>query len=606
MMNNKLKNNKGITLVALTITIIIIIIVTNVVIYNVKDNLGIEKLRSMENDIEQLSDKISTYYSQYGTIPCKIEYDNITNIEQAGLIGENDTGKFYIIDLSAIENLTLIYGKDYETAKNWTTKEDINDTFNDLYIINESSHNIFYVKGIEIGGQVFYTNYTSEDVDSKKIDLRYVENIKIPNGYTYIEGTKQTGIIIKKNDSGDKYTWVIEKEQWDKLPNEIQAENQEELIRSVNLYGGYYKNNSTNEIVYLSIEESWSEEYDKTAEYKDKNGDIAIIPQGFKVSKTIGKNTINQGLVIEDKNKNSYVWIKVPKSIYVDSRYTKDNDNMTVKSSDDYTGIYNILSTYASEYRDNGYKDEWYALDENNLITENTENLTDAQKKLSNGCGLTYDQYRDLRNQMLKSIYTNGGFWISQYEIGTDDIIKNNSTSSTPLSQMAKYPYNYITCIQAQELAQNMNYSDFKSSLLFGIQYDLACKFIKENTNKTKEELLEDSTTLGNYKNSTFIAKNGKYSSDEGVTYQPIPQNYEKGSNAVLLTTGASERNSILNIYDLAGNVAEMTLEQSSDSTNKVTIRGGDYADEKNGLAIRENVSNASAANNIGFRIGIY
>ena len=49
-----------------------------------------------------------------------------------------------------------------------------------------------------------------------------------------------------------------------------------------------------------------------------------------------------------------------------------------------------------------------------------------------------------------------------------------------------------------------------------------------------------------------------------------------------------------------------MTLEQSSDSTNKVTIRGGDYADEKNGLAIRENVSNASAANNIGFRIGIY
>ncbi len=605
-MNGKLKSNKGITLVALTITVIIILIVTNIIIYNVRDNLGVEKLRNMQNDIEQLSDKISTYYAQYGNIPSKIEYDNISKIQEAGLIGANDIGKFYIIDLSAIENLTLTYGKDYETAKNWITKEDINDTFNDLYIINESSHNIFYVKGVKLGKEVFYTNYTSEEVDNKQVQLKYVQNIKIPNGYIYVEGTKETGITIKNIETDDKYSWIVEKEQWNEVPEGIQVDNQEELIKSVNLYGGYYKNIANNSIMYLAIEESWSEEYDKTAQYKDKNGDVAIIPQGFKVSKTIGKDTIKKGLVIEDQNKNSYVWIQIPKNIYTDSKYTKDNNDMVVTSSEDYNGIYNVLSTYASEYKNHEYKDEWYALDGNNFVTENTENLTDEQKKLNNGCGLTYDEYRDLKKQMLKSIYTNGGFWISQYEIGADGIIKDNNTNNNPVSKKAMYPYNNITCSQAQTLAKNMNYSDFKSSLLFGIQYDLACKFIKENTTITNEQLLEDSTTLGNYKNSTFTAKDGKYSLDEGISYHEIPQNYQKDSTAVLLTTGASQRNSILNIYDLAGNVAEITLEQSSDSTNKMTIRGGDYADEKNGLAVRENISNANTINSVGFRISIY
>ena len=86
-MNNKLKNNKGITLAALTITVIILLIVTNIIIYNVKDNLGVERLRNMQNDIEQLSDKISTYYSTYGKIPA-ITCDGTNNV-----VSELSTGR---------------------------------------------------------------------------------------------------------------------------------------------------------------------------------------------------------------------------------------------------------------------------------------------------------------------------------------------------------------------------------------------------------------------------------------------------------------------------------------------------------------------------------
>ncbi|MBQ8043056.1 MAG: DUF4434 domain-containing protein, partial [Clostridia bacterium] len=47
--------------------------------------------------------------------------------------------------------------------------------------------------------------------------------------------------------------------------------------------------------------------------YKDKNGELAPIPSGFTVSSYA--NTINEGLVIKDKNQNEYVWIPVKDGI---------------------------------------------------------------------------------------------------------------------------------------------------------------------------------------------------------------------------------------------------------------------------------------------------
>lgn len=136
-------NQKGVSLVTLTITVIVILILTGIVLYNVKDNLGVQKLKSMQADIENLRDKIESYYIEYGNIPAKIEYTNITNIKDDGVISnEVDTGKFYIIDLSAIDNLTLTYGKDYDKIES----EQQVDNLEDIYIINEDSHNIFMLK----------------------------------------------------------------------------------------------------------------------------------------------------------------------------------------------------------------------------------------------------------------------------------------------------------------------------------------------------------------------------------------------------------------------------------------------------------------------------
>ena len=49
---------------------------------------------------------------------------------------------------------------DYETIK-----KDVDNcnNYTDVYIINENSHNIFYLKGIKIEDKIYYTDTTEKD-----------------------------------------------------------------------------------------------------------------------------------------------------------------------------------------------------------------------------------------------------------------------------------------------------------------------------------------------------------------------------------------------------------------------------------------------------------
>ena len=96
---------------------------------------------------------------------------------------------------------------------------------------------------------------------------------------------------------------------------------------------------------------------------------------------------LSTGLVIKDSNDNEYVWVEVPTTIYSDSKY---NTKGTPSSADDWEKIRDCLKAYTSDYSDSDFTD-------------------------TNTDGTTYsDDYKN----MLKSVYTNGGFWIGRYEAG--------------------------------------------------------------------------------------------------------------------------------------------------------------------------------------------
>lgn len=244
MMKNILKKQKGITLITLSITVLVLVILTEVLIYNIQDNLKIESLRNMQNDIANLRDKILTYYEKYNTIPIneKIEYTNIQPLQDSLILSQKaDTGKFYVIELKQLENLTLNYGRDYEKITTTSTAEEINK-LTDLYIINADSLNIFYVQGIKIDNTTYYTDYDATKVDQESVTLidtskfsfgpgkiatkneEYQNNGKaiIPEGFMIVPGKDDVskGLVISDNPQdteiegqtivakGNQFVWI--------------------------------------------------------------------------------------------------------------------------------------------------------------------------------------------------------------------------------------------------------------------------------------------------------------------------------------------------------------------------------------------------------------
>ncbi len=295
----------------------------------------------------------------------------------------------------------------------------------------------------------------------------------------------------------------------------------------------------------------------------------AAKPDGSTIDSTTNEKT---GIVMTDSNQSEWVWVEVPATVFTSATNSTDYDNIKAD-----------LISYASDYREGkkgqgcNWNDEWYAMDGETLVTASTEGLTEVQKLLNNGCGLTYNEYNTNYNKMLSSIYTNKGFYIGRYEagiVGSDEdtslarYSRTEITSSSPkaVSKKDMIPYNWIRCSDAQQLANGMSTGNKTSSLMFGIQWDLVCKFLEvkgnwDTTENTAQYYIkENSSSWGNYNSSTFTINSAKAKKYNDINNSCEDITGEK-SERMLLTTGASEYTNKMNIYDFAGNEYEWTLE---------------------------------------------
>ncbi len=336
---------------------------------------------------------------------------------------------------------------------------------------------------------------------------------------------------------------------------------------------------------------------------------------------------LNDGLVIRDSNGNEYVWIEVPKSLYADSSYntkTTTADQKPTKSTD-YDKIEYCLHKYTDYYRRNKY--------DGTTLTDYTDTYcSDATT------GLTSAQYTDLKQKMLKSVYENGGFWVGRYEAGiTTNRTARGDATVAPLSKAGEveapvYPYTYVTCSQAQTLANMKTTENYTSSLMFGVQWDLVLKHIETKigssnltTSNGKNILTQDSSSWGNYCNASFTINRGKYADSRthslSTTWTPYNQTTSNTfvnsssvkqtqslGNGILLTTGASDACKKMNIYDLAGNVWEWTLEYTATTNVPCALRGGYYGIR--GFECPDSYRNLDATtnshNSIGFRSSLF
>ena len=323
---------------------------------------------------------------------------------------------------------------------------------------------------------------------------------------------------------------------------------------------------------------------------------------------TIPENSIvlegdaNKGILIKDKNENEWVWVEVPKTTVFAGLTIDTTQELTEQN---YTDIKNKLIEYVGIYRKGSASqncnrtDEWY-----------------------DGCGMTSDEYTSAYQEMLKSVYTYGGFWIGRYEAGiegttteTTNARKSSSarisieTSPKAISQKDAIPYNYVYCSEAQALAKEMTPNNsYTSSLMFGIQWDLVCKYLEVKGKLAIADINSNSTSWGNYINVTRIISSdkAKQTTNSGKSWTAITGT--KPASNVLLTTGASEETNKMNIYDFAGNEWEWTLENSSDSSYPCTYRGGYYFDSGSILpaSYRNGSGTTYSDHSIGFHPTLY
>ena len=288
-------------------------------------------------------------------------------------------------------------------------------------------------------------------------------------------------------------------------------------------------------------------------EYTDSENTTVTIPKGFKVSDvaktedTDGEQTVSTGLVIQDAEENEFVWVPV---------------NYTATGTLDDDGL------------DSGFKNTFKRSTTSSSYTE----------PYASGYGENGAEEKSDYLKMMKSVQSNKGFYIGRYEAGTTEPrTSSTTTSSTVVVKRDAYPYIYVKWGDAINtvgeegavyLSKNMysaNEIGATSTLCYGVQWDAAMRFVADSTHSTL-----NSTNWGNYKNNAWniTRTTASYSEDYGESYTPITSNKEKtSSESFLLTTGASDSFKAKNIFDLAGNVYEWTMEAHS-STDRVYRSG--------------------------------
>ena len=104
---------------------------------------------------------------------------------------------------------------------------------------------------------------------------------------------------------------------------------------------------------------------------------------------------------------------------------------------------------------------------------------------------------------------------------------------------------------------------------------------------------------------SFWPKRRAQKSTNEGESYEPIGKGETKAKgNEVLLTTGASDINKVLNIYDLAGNQFEYTLEKSE--VNNATVMGSSYRAGNESIGSVNYIDTEERKDNITFRPTIF
>ena len=408
----KIKSNKGVTLIVLTIMVVVLLIITGMLIYGSKSQIRTKKLNELYDDIEILNSKVSEYYLKNGSIPLVDEntpyitntsegkdFENLLKANGANEISfnVNDDENYYVLDINKLDNLTLNYGQD---VQNWKTDHSYT-RYQDIYIINKISHQIYFPHGIRVGDELYYTRNVDEVKVSPKI-FQQIENTNINLSVTSDDGknllTEETSYFVIEDSTKSLNANV-----------ELQFTNTEETNYQIN-----------------SIYYGWSTEKNDNANVSFTKFSLGQDNKAKITSKALGQGTYYLWIKIIDNYGNEYLKTTQAISIiamhvgdYIDyspdvaETVTYSNETMTKYSG--YTGTsYNV-----DLKRDTTMK--WQVL---RINEDRSMDIigTPTTSKVWLGYAKGYNNGVYLMNDICKTLYSNGAHNIVARSVNLDDM----------------------------------------------------------------------------------------------------------------------------------------------------------------------------------------
>ena len=219
------------------------------------------------------------------------------------------------------------------------------------------------------------------------------------------------------------------------------------------------------------------------------------IPEGY----VLLLGTWNTGLVIQNQaDKSEFVWIPVG---FLDNDATLDGENFNEKFG----------------------RVDW----------ENCDSL--------------FKEYHDkISQEFINSVKKYGGFYFARYYASNED--------GKLVFKRGNMPWVNIKYQDARNLAAYYAYGseDVASEITSGAAFDTVLRWIIKSNDKTRSQVVEDSSAWGNYLNNAY-------------------------SEEKLMPTGSIPYWRACEIFDLAGNADELTSEKYVHSLQ--VLRGGHWAD---------------------------
>ena len=329
---------------------------------------------------------------------------------------------------------------------------------------------------------------------------------------------------------------------------------------------------------------------------------VVPVPIGYTASTVTGEKSVSTGFVIKQGSDgsltsgvNEFVWVPVSKisDLYDSTKNAGQLWNFGTSSSPKNPAEKRTYPTTAnSGYREPDVVTKASSGSDSSSGTGYDKVSTNLQQAGLTSSATVADFKEQLQREfkeMKDSVERYGGFYIGRYETG-------NLSKTTAVVQKYNTDIGSQTWYKQYKLSKTVAAnSNVTTSMIWGCQWDATLRWMQTSSVEKVKNFATNSANYGNYKDNTLTYKTSATGTETTQT-----------SGNTVIPTGGSEKTNINNIYDMAGNVHDWTIEAYG--ADYRTRRGGGYSSSGSGYpsSNRGDVFPTGSYSSTGSRLTLY